>query len=103
MTAHCHLLPLLLAVACVATAMAKLEHHYEDGDHVPLVANKIGPYANPSETYQYYTLPFCQPKDGKRYIIEGLGEVLEGDRLVSTPFDIRSVKLWSLLDFINKT
>ena len=42
-----------------------------------------------SETYQYYTLPFCQPQSGKRYVIEDLGEVLEGDRLVSTPYQIK--------------
>jgi len=56
---------------------------------VPLFANKIGPYHNPSETYQYYNLPFCTPKDGKEYILEDLGEVLEGDRLVNTPYDIK--------------
>lgn len=42
-----------------------------------------------SETYQYYTLPFCLPKDGKKYVTEDLGEVLEGDRLVNTPFAIK--------------
>jgi hypothetical protein len=26
-----------------------------------MFANKIGPYANPSETYDYYVLPFCSP------------------------------------------
>ncbi len=41
-----------------------------------------------SETYQYYNLPFCTPKD-KEYKPEGLGEVLEGDRLVNTPYDIK--------------
>ena len=42
-----------------------------------------------SETYQYYNLPFCTPKEGKEYKPEGLGEVLEGDRLVTTPYDIK--------------
>ena len=42
-----------------------------------------------SETYQYYTLPFCQPEEGKKYVLEDLGEVLEGDRLVSTPYEIK--------------
>lgn len=42
-----------------------------------------------SETYQYYTLPFCTPKEGKEYKPEGLGEVLEGDRLVNTPYSIK--------------
>ncbi len=41
------------------------------------------------ETYQYYTLPFCHPKGEKEYKGLGLGEVLEGDRLVNTPYNIR--------------
>ncbi len=40
-----------------------------------------------SETYQYYTLPFCTDTV-KEYKTEGLGEVLEGDRLVNTPYKI---------------
>lgn len=46
-------------------------------------------YYTRSETYQYYNLPFCTPKEGKEYKTEGLGEVLEGDRLVSTPYSIK--------------
>ena len=41
------------------------------------------------ETYQYYKLPFCQPADGKEFVLEGLGEVLEGDRLVTTPYKLQ--------------
>jgi hypothetical protein len=41
-----------------------------------------------SETYQYYTLPFCLPSK-KKYVTEDLGEVLEGDRLVNTPYEIK--------------
>ena len=39
-------------------------------------------------TYQFFSLPFCTPKE-KQYKIEGLGEVLEGDRLVNTPYSIK--------------
>ena len=39
-------------------------------------------------TYQFFSLPFCSPKE-KQYKIEGLGEVLEGDRLVNTPYNIK--------------
>ena len=24
---------------------------------------QVGPYGNPSEQYEYYTLPFCAPKE----------------------------------------
>ncbi|KAF6261065.1 hypothetical protein COO60DRAFT_1700018 [Scenedesmus sp. NREL 46B-D3] len=55
------------------------------------------------ETYQYYTLPFCQPKGGKQYITEDLGEVLEGDRLVTTPFEIKFLQDVEHQQLCNKT
>lgn len=36
---------------------------YKTGDHVTLYVNKVGPYHNPQETYHYYTLPVCRPKE----------------------------------------
>ena len=41
------LLVALGLVLAAAVAVAE-EHHYEKGDVVALLANKIGPYANPS-------------------------------------------------------
>ncbi|XP_039591366.1 transmembrane 9 superfamily member 4 [Polypterus senegalus] len=38
--------------------------------------------------YEYYSLPFCQP-DKIIYKAENLGEVLRGDRIVNTPFQIQ--------------
>ncbi|KAK9841340.1 hypothetical protein WJX74_004155 [Apatococcus lobatus] len=70
------------------TLLSESDHKYEMHDQIRLFANKVGPFSNPSETYQYYNLPFCTPKD-KEYKTEGLGEVLEGDRLVNTPYDIK--------------
>lgn len=60
---------------------------YHRGDPVAVVANKVGPYSNPSETFNYYKLPYCQPKDlrGKGH---QLGQILVGDRKVNTPYDI---------------
>ncbi|GMH26821.1 hypothetical protein Nepgr_028664 [Nepenthes gracilis] len=63
------------------------DHRYKSGDLVPLYANKVGPFHNPSETYQYFDLPFCSPalvKEKK----EALGEVLNGDRLVSALYKL---------------
>ncbi|GAB4820480.1 hypothetical protein N2152v2_007526 [Parachlorella kessleri] len=85
----------LLALALCVSAAASREllgesnHKYADGDKIELYANKVGPFSNPTETYQYYNLAFCHPKEGKEYKIEGLGEVLEGDRLVNTPYAIK--------------
>lgn len=46
--------------------------------------NKVGPFNNPSETYQYYSLPFCKEGRGgvSRRTRHGLGELLVGDRKV---------------------
>lgn len=57
---------------------------YKEGDPVPLFVNKIGPFHNPSETYQYYDLPVCHPSDGAVDKLLSLGEVLAADRMVST-------------------
>lgn len=65
------------------------DHKFKQGDDITLYANKVVPLSNPSETYQYYTLPFCTPAEGKNYRIEDLGEVLEGDRLVTTPYKLK--------------
>lgn len=69
------------------TLLGARDHRYKDGDHVPLFANKVGPFHNPSETYQYYDMPFCSPTDVK-HKSEDLGEVLEGDRMVTTLYNV---------------
>eukprot|EP00775_Hariotina_reticulata_P009632 gene9632-9792_t len=59
---------------------------YKIGDEVPLWASKVGPFANPSETYEYYKLPFCKPKDGVRYKTLGMGEVVDANRMATTSY-----------------
>lgn len=51
---------------------------------MPVIVNKVGPFNNPSETYQYYSLPFCKEGRGgvSRRTRHGLGELLVGDRKV---------------------
>ncbi|CAN6885406.1 unnamed protein product [Brassica oleracea] len=63
------------------------DHRYKEGDTVPLYANKVGPFHNPSETYRYFDLPFCVP-EGVKEKKEAFGEVLNGDRLVSAPYKL---------------
>jgi len=63
------------------------DHRYKEGEAVPLYANKVGPFHNPSETYRYFDLPFCSP-DNVKEKKEALGEVLNGDRLVSAPYKL---------------
>jgi hypothetical protein len=40
-----------------------LPQQYEDAEEVYLWVNKVGPFPNPQETYPYYSLPFCHPKE----------------------------------------
>ncbi|XP_023651876.1 transmembrane 9 superfamily member 1 [Paramormyrops kingsleyae] len=61
---------------------------YKNGDHVTLYVNKVGPYHNPQETYHYYTLPVCRPKEIRHKSLS-LGEVLDGDRMAESMYDIR--------------
>ncbi|KAK6926575.1 Nonaspanin (TM9SF) [Dillenia turbinata] len=73
------------------------DHRYNVGDLVPFFVNKVGPLKNPSETYQYYELPFCHPElspsicFAERIIKkkESLGEVLNGDRLTSSLYELK--------------
>lgn len=40
--------------------------------------------------YEYYSLQFCLPKNGTIfYKSENLGEVLRGDRIVNTPYEVK--------------
>ncbi|KAJ0048635.1 hypothetical protein Pint_16838 [Pistacia integerrima] len=86
----------ILAVLVIATLVVcgfdpvrsdASDHRYKEGEQVPLYANKVGPFHNPSETYRYFDLPFCLP-DHLKEKKEALGEVLNGDRLVSAPYQL---------------
>merc|ERR1711871_1124734 len=61
---------------------------YFDTQPVIIHANKVGPFANPSETYRYYQLPFCQPKSVV-YEEADLGQMLRGDRLANSLYDLK--------------
>ncbi|XP_059627619.1 transmembrane 9 superfamily member 5 [Cornus florida] len=74
------------SVSC--TTASASDHRYNVGDRVPLFVNKVGPLNNPSETYQYYDLPFCRP-DQIVEKKESLGEVLNGDRLTVALYDLK--------------
>ena len=81
-------------------------HRYAEGSKIDLLASKVGPYDNLrsvpsvyptltqmaaafySETYRYYSFPFCQASNGKVETFGGFSEFLEGHRLVLTPYDL---------------
>ena len=60
---------------------------YSAGDPVEVFVNKVGPYFNPHETYHYYSLPVCRPKEIKHRPLT-LGEVLDGDRMAYSLYNI---------------
>lgn len=63
---------------------------YAVGDPVMLWVNKVGPYNNPQETYNYYSLPYCKPgKADAHHKWGGLGEVLQGNELIDSQIEIK--------------
>ena len=74
---------LLLATAVVCCSVLVSATDYEVNTEIPLYANKIGPYNNPSEQYEYFTIPICEPSEEERKW-HNLGEAIGGDRLVKT-------------------
>lgn len=76
-----------LLVLCLLPHLG-LAVSFKQGDPVTLYVNKVGPYHNPQETYHYYTLPVCRPKEVHHKSLS-LGEVLDGDRMAESLYDIR--------------
>ncbi|CAK7205400.1 Transmembrane 9 super member 2 [Sporothrix eucalyptigena] len=71
---------------------------YKPGDTVPLYVNAIRPIAAPRDamlhavvSYDYYhpTLQFCQPAGGPKSVGESLGSILFGDRIMTSPFELK--------------
>uniref|UniRef100_T1ITP6 Transmembrane 9 superfamily member n=1 Tax=Strigamia maritima TaxID=126957 RepID=T1ITP6_STRMM len=83
MATLCRILTLLAVVENIAFATI-----YNKGDKVFLYVNKVGPYFNPHETYHYYQLPVCRPEKIEHRSLT-LGEVLDGDRMAHSNYDIQ--------------
>ncbi|KAI5084201.1 hypothetical protein GOP47_0000370 [Adiantum capillus-veneris] len=87
------LLASLLLLSLHLTSASDYNHKYGDEEKVVLWVNKVGPYYNPQETYNYYSLPFCSPNGeipGHKW--GGLGEVLQGNELIDSQIDIKFKK-----------
>ncbi|XP_015689532.2 transmembrane 9 superfamily member 1-like [Oryza brachyantha] len=81
---------LLVTVSLLPLAAASdSDHKYQVEEKVMLWVNKVGPYNNPQETYNYYSLPFCHPSDNPVHKWGGLGEVLGGNELIDSQIDIK--------------
>ncbi|XP_077302874.1 transmembrane 9 superfamily protein member 4 [Arctopsyche grandis] len=85
---------ILSILACLAIAdafyvpgVAPVEFH--KGQTIEVKAVKMTS-THTQLPYEYYSLPFCLPKNGTFvYKSENLGEVLRGDRIVNTPYIIK--------------
>lgn len=97
------MLMVLLSASATAKKLQNLKtHKYEEDEKIELYASKVGPYDNLryqmmcfdklcdicSETYRYYSFPFCPAPEGPIKAFGRLGELLEGDRFVRTRYDI---------------
>ncbi|GJM85235.1 hypothetical protein PR202_ga01669 [Eleusine coracana subsp. coracana] len=76
---------LLLPLAAASDS----DHKYQAEEPVTLWVNKVGPYNNPQETYNYYSLPFCHATENHVHKWGGLGEVLGGNELIDSQIDIK--------------
>lgn len=70
---------------------------YQKEEPVTLWVNKVGPYNNPQETYNYYSLPFCHPAGNAAHKWGGLGEVLGGNELIESLIDIKFQRMYESL------
>ncbi|XP_073118956.1 transmembrane 9 superfamily member 1-like isoform X2 [Henckelia pumila] len=84
-------LPAILFFISAALA-SESDHKYKPDDPLVLWVNKVGPYNNPQETYNYYSLPFCRPSGDAAHKWGGLGEVLGGNELIDSRIDIKFQK-----------
>jgi transmembrane 9 superfamily protein 3 len=66
---------------------------YTENEAVIFWVNKVGPYNNPQETYNYNYLPFCRanPQKKAEHSWGGLGEVLEGNEVSSRADNVTPV------------
>jgi len=76
--------------SALLTVTGNTDPTYQKGDVVRVFATHVGPVANPSETYPFYVLPYCPPKDGDLDApTQALGETFSGDRKMNTPYEFK--------------
>lgn len=83
----------LFLVDIASCDTTKKKHHYEVNEDIDFWVNNVGPHANPTETYEYYSLPYCEPtqRDEKGKMIkkkQRMGQVIQGDRAVLSDYKL---------------
>ncbi|KAF8857876.1 hypothetical protein BDZ45DRAFT_592072 [Acephala macrosclerotiorum] len=71
---------------------------YKYGDIVPLNVNRLTPVGSNTDgqlrsvvSFDYYhpAFHFCRPENGPEYVSESLGSILFGDRIMTSPFELK--------------
>lgn len=91
---YCEQFSVLIPCCCCLFFISYIQYKAEEP--VKLWVNKVGPYNNPQETYNYYSLPFCQPSENPAHKWGGLGEVLGGNELIDSQIDIKFLSMFTL-------
>lgn len=78
----------VLSLLCCIALVLVVADEYAIHDKIPAMANTVGPFNNPAESYKFFSLPFCAPKEERDHSHD-LGQVLAGDRRTHSLYDIR--------------
>ena len=113
------LLPALIALPSFTTAFylpGVAPTSYDEGQAVPLYVNHLTPSLSRDDqlhsvfSYDYYhpAFGFCQPADGPKDVRESLGSILFGDRIRTSPFELKMAQMSrrkpsSLRTYLTKT
>jgi transmembrane 9 superfamily protein 2/4 len=85
---HILFLAILLSISSISCLLLPgvVPYEYNKGDPIGIKIVKLDS-AKTALPYEYYSLPFCYPKDFERKeATESLGEVLSGDVLENSPY-----------------
>uniref|UniRef100_A0A7S4DYJ3 Transmembrane 9 superfamily member n=1 Tax=Lotharella globosa TaxID=91324 RepID=A0A7S4DYJ3_9EUKA len=82
-----YVIALVLGVQVVG-AKKKDDPNYRLHEKVPVQVNNVGPFHNPAETYEFYSLPYCAPESPEIHDHD-IGSSLAGDRRTSSLYDLR--------------
>lgn len=61
-----------------------LAKKYTPGQEIPVFANRIRPYRNPSETYDYFSLPFCRFNGSAQAVRRSFADAVLGNKVERT-------------------
>uniref|UniRef100_A0A673VYK4 Transmembrane 9 superfamily member n=1 Tax=Salmo trutta TaxID=8032 RepID=A0A673VYK4_SALTR len=92
----CRMIGYCILVLCLVPHITWATVSYKQGDPVTLYVNKVGPYHNPQETYHYYTLPVCRPKE-----VDQLREAIE--ELYYFEFVLDDIPIWGFVGYMEES